>query len=717
MNVNEARLRQITQKILLEMLKDGTIPSAPTLVRAQQNVLRDRNPSNPLSDQPREGVWFRESASSSKLNRMLNLIVDDLDVLYDSFLDSEQKIEASYFRALAELKRIDRETKSLLGRVNRLLLTEKNTEGFLLTVGDDFVDASKVDQDLTTAIVDLSNQAVHGAFVGDLETRFSTLVDLDRIEEGDITVRVLTPDARGGQDSAPRLNMLNQDDEPWIYRCSTGEAYSGPVSIEVRIDFGSVISAAKLGFQPFITNNSVLILAQYSSDNLTWKDIPVQNPLRRVVGPSLYLFPPTSFQYLRIVLTKDVHDAFQSGNGRKQFTFGLSKLEVFGIETSYENECELVSEMLYATDADGNYENFTQASLSLACEDLPGETDIEYSIAFKIPDELNPGQFTQSEFFVVAPLNRNDRSKPLTVSVTDIEDSESIYWIGTIDAFANENDIDHRILDLGASDPPDSFQLWRNPGDNSYLYTVASPTGEAIEQGWSFDGFRYSCFFYIDEENGQEFDFGPTRIEIDGAIRTGAFRLTQGIHFAKTEARNWYSLSGLARVRTFSPATKTFTGTKRSYGEAGEGDWADGIGETANYQVIDPLYPYNHKLIIEGLDYTGEFDDQLTRNRYAGVTRYAAQLMIKVDQSYFDNDVPSDNYSIYTIVPGEDTGTRRTYICVKWIQPGDDDPRERFAVVSRTATYAQGVVLKAKFITHNPSRTATLEGYEIRISK
>lgn len=724
MNVSEARLRKVTQRILLEMLKDGIIPTAPKLLSAQRDVLGDRDSSQPLSNQPRESIGYREAASASKLNRMFDHAIDDLDVLYDSLLSSERGLEESFDRTLAELRRLDRLTKSLIGRVNRLLLTEKNTEGFLLTVGDDFVDTSKIDETRTTAFIDLAGQAVHGNYQFDGPAPVTNPIDLRRLTDRDITVTTLTPRSIGQPGIRGNLqNMLTDSTEYWTYSCQLQNPgpQRPPMSIEVKIDFrnmaqpvGTVLHIGKIVFDPVITNNSILTLIQYSVDGVTWFDLPVENPTRRLNGPSIYTFGGVDLNLLRIVMTKELPD------GNNIYQFGIRHLGVFGLDGAYLNECELVSEMLYLLDADGNYEQFRQASLSLACEDRPGETDIEYSIAFKIPDGL--GGHTESEFFVVGPVDRNDRLKPLVVSVSDITETESTETIDTVDSFMNDRNENNRVL-TGVA-PTNSYQVWRNLGSKERLYLVRTPSGATIEAGWNYDGFSYSCYGYIADPNGKDMNFGPTKIEIDGAIRTGLVHLEQGFHFFKTAERNWVSLLGLTSVTSFDPVTLAFEGTQTSVGATGiEDTLADPLTVTAGYGVIDPLYPYNHKLIIEGLDYNENFDDQITRNRYSGVDRFAGWLMLPIPRAEFDNTAQDTSYGVFCTVTAEDALVRTDRICVKWIEPvAGEDPREEFMVVEKTPSnsedaFAEGVVFKAKFMTSNPSKTASLDGYQIRISK
>jgi hypothetical protein len=71
------------------------------------------------------------------------------------------------------------------------------------------------------------------------------------------------------------------------------------------------------------------------------------------------------------------------------------------------------------------------------------------------------------------------------------------------------------------------------------------------------------------------------------------------------------------------------------------------------------------------------------------------------------------DYDIFSFTRVTDNLAPR--VMVKWAQYDNEGPREQFLLVNKTGDFAEGLVFKATFKTTNPRRTASLDGYEIRV--
>ena len=717
-NIEEVYIQKITQRILLDMLKDGIVPTSTSLISSTRSLIGDKTLSRPLSSQPKLEIAYGEEASAAKFNNLLSTITDDLDVLYDIGLSSEKAIGLSSTRTLSELNQINKSVNTLIDRASRLLLTTEQTEGLLTVVGDNFEDTSLINLDETTAYFDASGQCIHGAFLSNSTVQLADEIDTALLAPSDIKVTPLdtaflpSPGTHGGS----LLNMFNNENDPWMYSIK-GPNGSKSAAIEIKINFSSAmlppnafVTVGKIILDPAITNNSLLVLIQHSKDGITWSDFPVNDPIRRINSATTYLAEGVELLHLRIVLTKDMHDDI---NGGFIYRFGIKHLGLHGYRSVYTDTSSLVSNRILLTDSNGDPMSFTMAALSTACEHIPADTSIDYSLAFLLPKvdpEPEEDPYSQTDFFKINPLNREDPTGPSIVEVAGANQTTTAGAVGLgIEIYPFMDNKNNRLLVTDDSlEGGENIQLWRNVGSKEEWKTVRGTDRKVIDAGWAFDNPYYVSYGLVKETGGITIDFGPNLIEIDGVEVNGKARLSQGIHKFRVHEQNWYSLKGLHDVSAINPLTKKLTGVQSTYGVDG---LQSELTVSIDAQVIDPLYPYNHKLLVEGLTYESSYKGE---RPYRGVQRFAAFLPKETTEAEMGLTVGDQDYTKFCVSRVEGSTVPR--IMVKWNQINEEAPTESFVVITSTGDAAVGLVFKATFNTTNIKRTASLDGYEIKVS-
>src|SRR5690606_4585130 len=169
----------------------------------------------------------------------------------------------------------------------------------------------------------------------------------------------------------------------------------------------------------------------------------------------------------------------------------------------------------------------------------------------------------------------------------------------------------------------------RNVGDNEDSNSPPVPIRvKDIDNGWGFDGREYFCSFYIEGDSGIILDFGSTSAFVDGIRVTGLVNVTSGYHNFRTSKENW---------RTIDPN-----------------------GIPATLESTDPIYPYNHKYMIEGIKsflygvdlsdlFMGEPRGELIDpdDVYQGVSLYWERTLEKVTDFDYVNNISASNYNVY----------------------------------------------------------------------
>lgn len=192
-------------------------------------------------------------------------------------------------------------------------------------------------------------------------------------------------------------------------------------------------------------------------------------------------------------------------------------------------------------------------------------------------------------------------------------------------------DTNHALIGLKMEDDfvPETVRLFRNTYQPGILI-------DGVAAGWKLKDSYYSCIFELEEE--LEVNLGVNFAFIDGKKVNGIQVLKAGFHTFRTHETNW---------------------------------------RAATTEDADPLFPYNHKLIIEGLD-----DSHV----YTGADFLAAQELSLISAFDLIENIPNDEdeyfgiYGSYPIVKiprppvflDKVEGWRREQYAIRYKYPSDN---------------------------------------------
>ena len=483
------------------------------------------------------------------------------------------------------------------------------------------------------------------------------------------------------------LDMLTEDLHPWIY--TLGRSISKETSVQITIDLakaagrlGDAIKATSLTLSLFSSGNPSRVFLRHSLDGTVWSTFDGYDGVRATTKNLGYFFPQAEFRYLQIVLTKIAHDRL---GDQFYYDFGIDGILIGSVANLFEPTSILISNPITIGTL-GGVSEFEKVSLK-TCEHVPSGTSISYSISGKRGEEW-------TDFISINPqaqqiLDFSDVNKDDILSLIDVSSQDATYQ----HLYKLEDPI---------NDPESIDRIWRNVGSNkTWKRLHQSSDNQIIEAGWRKESRFYKTIGLVEGTQPIIIDFGPSKLNIDGIDRSGEVSLAPGLHEFTVSEENWYSLEGMVEVLEVNG--KLVTGSRKYYDQTGLGDNELTQG---TYTVIDPLYPYNHKLLIEGLVYNTTFKGQKI---YNGVARFASEIMSRVqieELSQFQNKID------YSIV--KESGENRYNITVSW-KSQDANPRELFLIETKQSSKLNTLKLKAVFTTNDKTKTPVLEGYEIRV--
>lgn len=260
----------------------------------------------------------------------------------------------------------------------------------------------------------------------------------------------------------------------------------------------------------------------------------------------------------------------------------------------------------YFYDRLGNLINFNKVSIS-SCSIVPDGTSLSYYVStdnstwYPIDYSEDFGNILvldEKDLYDVGSLVDSSKSATAILSIADTD-------------YLDQNDVVLNLSFISSLLPSfilSQFYLLCSYGSSS-VNTDRGPVGWTIDDELN----KVSTWLYVQERNGIEVDIGPRGAIVDGLVSKGVINLSPGFHYFETTKDNYQEI-------TTSPTL------------------------LSDLKKADPLYPYNHKYIIEGY-----VVDDTSDNPYIGISHYG-QKKKYVSPEYYASLTEDDigYYDVFT---------------------------------------------------------------------
>ncbi len=200
--------------------------------------------------------------------------------------------------------------------------------------------------------------------------------------------------------------------------------------------------------------------------------------------------------------------------------------------------------------------------------------------------------------------------------------------------------------------------------------------------GWTFNEStqQYQTTIYVSSPDGHYLDLGDTSAYINGSLLSGEVFLPQGYTVFATSDANWLQ------------ADET-------------------VSNADDLEAADPLYPYNHKYLVEGYPYADDFSGE---RLYTGVSDFfGAKLLYRSPEefAYMESSDPNF-YNVFTV----DDSVGKGYIKVKVDKSDASWLSERFDLdwSVQTAT-SNELYVKALLSTSNKAKSPRVDSFKVRV--
>lgn len=521
-----------------------------------------------------------------------------------------------------------------------------------------------------------------------------------------------------------------------------------PVTCELQVELADEpIEVSKIFLQTHdsVQSGPFTITPMYSTDGVSYYQLPTVTFTQEIRDKATFAFPETKMRWVKFIMTKQGPDPITSAGfiaQNREYQFGFKKIAFYkeGFDPSVGQL--LVSKPLWVLGQDGNALEFSKMTLE-TCERIESGTSIAFDVTVS-NDPTVPVDSTTS-WTRISPLQRAVKNHPVILDVGDISeetigDTETVkvsysafagsgvnpattfHLLSTISGVVVDDTVsglstryrfinpDDRILNYQVKDSTysgsgndklsmdlASLLVFRNVGDVGITPGDVNEQVRAIQRGWEFLDPYYSCVVEIQNPAGFNLgDVGPNEIiiddvgytgTVDGNIMTGKTSTQTGIHRIKVHKNNWKEVT-------------------------------PGATDEADLKTKDPLYPFNHKLLIEGYQYDSAFADDKV---YNGVDLFAGILMQQVGTFDFLYNAAQDDFRLYALdrdAAGTHTGGNQStrVFLVKVNEENPDFQNERYVIRFKLLNDLRRYFrLRATFGTEDSTVAPSLDSYKVKL--
>lgn len=718
MTLETTKKQFIIEKFYKEELKKGIIPTT-TQIENKIKELENINNGNyliPDTKQITTDISFGDNSSVLILNSIKTAFDNDVSILNKELFNIANQSRNFYFRWLNELKRLNYKAIELENDVDSLLLLTYDTYGYYGFVADLFTNLNYVDTDNTTnidvnineGIVTIDSELSSNDSSGGYLVNTNNFTDYN-VSFSPITKREGTSYYTLGKNNS-LLNITKDNNSMWAGKIVTKTSGLMISELKVLLDNDKDVDLSKVSIDfnsEYSTSSNVTL--QYSIDGYSWNLIPSRQATKSLNSRLSWTFPLTAVRWLKFIFYKDSPD-----NENNEYYYSCSNLKVFGniYNSSTIEDNVLITKGLFARNNKNEIIKFYKASLE-TCEEIPTDTSIYYYLA------MSKDNSTWSDWFPITPFNRNEINYPKVININGAiltdnnseENTTKLYTSVTEDGvsqkkitteFDTDTYIGYRFknqsfgvvntaISVNTNEDIDiisnSIVVWRNTRNTSEVYDTALVRNTL--RGWGNNGNEYSCYFEVINPDGIIIDFGDTKSILDDNEISGIVNIPEGIHKFSTTSEYWYDVSQ-------NTTSSTVITTEESF------------------KSIDPLYPYNHKLLIEGYNYTDLFKGTKI---YSG-TNISAEFYCK-RTSLFDLENNTDNLNKFAI-RNVGSESNPTLAVILYYDINSSDYTNELSTIKWKAGDAnsdmyQYIKLKAIFNTNNTSISPVLSSYRIKL--
>lgn len=373
MGIRDIQMTRIIERIIRYYLKYGRYPTFQTITYHFSKWLREHTPGAP-SFHPL--TFFRKEVSDSKRhNQNIERIYTDLCDAYQATIEQHKRIMSNFYYIETERNKLWNELSRLSNQIDELIMTTGNAD-FKYFQGQtiSFEDMSMIDQEKTTAFVDLSNQQVTLKEsvantkiipINPKNVKFSLLMPAEKTEALESVQRAFDGNLNTAWWQVVKSKTPGSIEE----ETSMGMRAELTIMFDKEEEFNEIRYVGHHG-------KPIYMKIEFTTDGVQFISLPDKNNYRKVIHGDVWQFPKIKAKGIKMIFEKKEHD--DRSAGVYKYYFGAKDITI--VNKSYVSESVLYTNPIEFSQSIQEISGYFE-------DDIPFNTNIHYEIALYEPEK------------------------------------------------------------------------------------------------------------------------------------------------------------------------------------------------------------------------------------------------------------------------------------------------------------------------------------------
>jgi hypothetical protein len=421
MSIASRQATKQVESIVEERMKDGFIPTVDYINAKLGEFYSQYSVGFPFFKNRQMG--YRKIFDINAYNDNLSEIYQDLNNLYEELVSQFTAVLTSFDYYETSRHKILHSIMSLEDTLLDLTLTSADTEGYIYSVHDSFIDRSKIDLAHTTCEVNTD------AGIVTIREGKSGIVKIDMSHYYDvINFPILATEAYAKNiisntvfPSSKFGYAFSSANATWAQNIVTKVPGKLEVSFIVNVSPTSDVGVRMTRIEMYSQSpGGMKITPLISNDNINFVSIPMgvttSGGMVSDVRVTVWNFQEAQVNYVKFLIVKDVEDEQTSVNGVPAYRYVIGFKDISFYRMGYDISSELYSSAYVITDPTNESMTIDKASLSVD-QDVQAGTSVRYFLSLGSSTSDDP---TAYNWAPISPYNVPDQSEQTVVDFRQV---------------------------------------------------------------------------------------------------------------------------------------------------------------------------------------------------------------------------------------------------------------------------------------------------------
>jgi hypothetical protein len=421
MSIASRQATKQTEKIVRERMLDGFIPTVDYVNAKIGEFYSQYSVGFPFFKNRKIG--HRQTFDIVAYNDNLSEIYEDLNNLYEELVSQFTAVLTSFDYYETGRHKILHRILSLESDLIDLTLTANDSEGYVYSVHDDFIDRSKVDLANSTCEVNTD------AGIVTIREGKSGIVKVDMSHYYDVINYPILATEQYAQNIISNTVMpsskfgyaFSSAEATWTQNIVTSVPGKLEVSFIVNIspgsDVGARITRIEMSSQ---SPNGMNIIPLVSNDNINFVSVPMgQSTSGGLVSASklhVWNFSDVQANYVKFLISKDVEDEQTNVDGKPAYRYIIGFKDISFYRMGYDISSTLYSNRFVVEDPTNEKLTIDKASLYTE-QDVQAGTSLRYYLSLGSDTSTDPNDYNWAP---ISPYNVSGQEEQTVVDFRQV---------------------------------------------------------------------------------------------------------------------------------------------------------------------------------------------------------------------------------------------------------------------------------------------------------